>query len=103
MQNGFTIIGKSAPASPENYDADLGKRLAYEDAVRQAWPLEGYALRSVLDVFKEVDGSRDYLLGPVSEEKMEGVRVGKAMAMSHMRALMGLAPAQAAEGPLPSP
>lgn len=48
MNNGFTIIGKSAPASPENYNADLGRKYAYEDAVRQLWPLMGYALRDKL-------------------------------------------------------
>lgn len=47
-RNGFTIIGKSAPASPDNFDAELGRKLAYEDAVRQLWPLMGYALRERL-------------------------------------------------------
>ena len=47
-QNGFTIIGKSAPASPENFDAEKGATFAYEDAVRQLWPLMGYALREKL-------------------------------------------------------
>ena len=48
MNNGFTVIGKSAPASAANFDADLGRKLAYEDAVRQIWPLMGYALRDRL-------------------------------------------------------
>lgn len=48
MQNGFTLIGKSAPASPENFDVEKGKRFAYEDAIKQLWPLEGYALREKL-------------------------------------------------------
>jgi len=48
MQNGFTVIGKSAPASPENFDPEKGKRFAYEDAIKQLWPLEGYALRERL-------------------------------------------------------
>ena len=48
-QNGFTVVGKSAPASPENFDAELGRKLAYEDAVRQLWPLMGYALRDRLN------------------------------------------------------
>lgn len=48
MQNGFTIIGKSAPASAANFNAEFGRKLAYEDAVRQLWPLEGYMLRSIL-------------------------------------------------------
>jgi hypothetical protein len=47
-RSGFTIVGKSAPASPDNFDADLGRKLAYEDAVRQLWPLMGYALREKL-------------------------------------------------------
>lgn len=47
-RNGFTIIGKSAPASRDNFDAALGAKLAYEDAVRQLWPLMGYALRDKL-------------------------------------------------------
>lgn len=48
MKNGFTVIGKSAPAAPENFNPALGRRFAYEDAVRQLWPLMGYALRDRL-------------------------------------------------------
>jgi hypothetical protein len=48
MKNGFTIIGKSAPASADNFDAELGAKLAYEDAVRQIWPLMGFELRERL-------------------------------------------------------
>lgn len=45
MKNGFAIIGKSAPASPENFDAEKGKTFAREDAIRQLWPLMGFELR----------------------------------------------------------
>ena len=48
MKNGFVIIGKCAPASPENLNRELGKKFAYEDAVRQVWPLMGFALRDQL-------------------------------------------------------
>lgn len=48
MRNGFTVIGKSAPASPENFNAELGRKFAYEDAIRQLWPLMGFALRDKL-------------------------------------------------------
>lgn len=48
MRNGFTIVGKSAPASPENFNRDLGQKLAYEDCIRQIWPLMGFALRDKL-------------------------------------------------------
>lgn len=45
LTNGYVIIGKSAPADPLNFDAALGQKLAREDAIRQIWPLEAYALR----------------------------------------------------------
>lgn len=48
MKNGFTIIGKSAPVSPANYNADIERNLAYEDAIRQFWQLMGFALRERL-------------------------------------------------------
>lgn len=48
LHNGFTVIGKSAPASPENFDAEKGKTFAKEDAIRQLWPLMGFALRDRL-------------------------------------------------------
>lgn len=48
MRNGFVVIGKSAPASAANFNRDLGKKFAYEDAVRQLWPLMGFALRDRL-------------------------------------------------------
>lgn len=48
MHNGFTVIGKAAPADPQNFDPELGKNIAYEDAVRQVWPLMGFAKRNEL-------------------------------------------------------
>jgi hypothetical protein len=48
IRNGFTIVGKSAPASPENFNQELGEKFAYEDAIRQLWPLLGFALREKL-------------------------------------------------------
>ncbi len=44
MENGFMVVGKAAPASPANYDPEIGQRYAYEDAFKQLWHLEGYAL-----------------------------------------------------------
>lgn len=48
LKNGFTIVGKSACASPENYDAEIGGKIARDDARKQIWALEGYLLRSKL-------------------------------------------------------
>lgn len=46
LRNGFNVVGKSAPVSPENFDAALGLKIAREDARRQIWALEGYVLRT---------------------------------------------------------
>ena len=48
LRNGFTVTGESACASPENFDAELGRKLARQKAVDQIWPLMGYELRSKL-------------------------------------------------------
>lgn len=48
LRNGYTVHGVSACASPENFNAELGKRIARENAVREMWPLMGYALRERL-------------------------------------------------------
>jgi hypothetical protein len=48
MQNGFYVVGESAPASPANFSSELGRKFAYENAIRQLWKLEGYALRDKL-------------------------------------------------------
>lgn len=45
MENGWMSTGFSAPASIENYDEEVGKRYAYENAFKPLWQLEGYLLR----------------------------------------------------------
>lgn len=48
LQNGYTVVGHSACASPENFDAEIGRRIARENAVQKVWPLMGYALKEKL-------------------------------------------------------
>jgi len=50
LKNGFTVTGESACASPENFNAEIGRRIARENAVAKIWPLMGYELRSKLAV-----------------------------------------------------
>ena len=45
LKNGFTVTGESACASPENFDPELGRKIARENAVNKMWPLLGYALK----------------------------------------------------------
>lgn len=48
LRNGFTVTGESACASPENFDAEVGRKIARQNAVGRIWPLMGYELRSRL-------------------------------------------------------
>lgn len=48
LRNGFTVTGESACASPENFDAEIGRKIARQNAVQKIWPLMGYELRSQL-------------------------------------------------------
>ena len=48
LKNGFTVTGESACASPENFDAEIGRNIARQNAVNKIWPLMGYELRTKL-------------------------------------------------------
>jgi hypothetical protein len=51
LQNGFTVTGESACASPENFDVEIGRKIARSNAVQKIWPLMGYALKEKLSTF----------------------------------------------------
>ena len=48
LKNGFTVTGESACASPENFNAEIGRKVARENAVAKVWPPMGYELKSKL-------------------------------------------------------
>jgi len=48
LRNGFTVHGVSACASPENFNAEIGRKIARQNAVQKIWPLMDYELRSKL-------------------------------------------------------
>ncbi len=48
LKNGFTVSGESACASKQNFDAELGRKIARENAVNKLWPLMGYELKQRL-------------------------------------------------------
>lgn len=48
LQNGFTVTGESACASPQNFDAEIGRKIARENAIQKIWPLMGYELKQKL-------------------------------------------------------
>jgi len=49
MRNGFAITGRpSCSVSPENDNDELGKKIATDNAISEAWALLGYELKSRL-------------------------------------------------------
>ena len=48
LRNGYTVTGESAAASPANFDAEIGRKIARDNARNKIWALEGYALRERL-------------------------------------------------------
>lgn len=45
LRNGYQVIGESSCVDPRNFDADLGKKIARDNARGKIWALEGYLLR----------------------------------------------------------
>lgn len=48
LENGFTVTGESACASPENFNTEIGQKIAEEQARNKIWMLEGYLLKQKL-------------------------------------------------------
>ncbi|RVK75439.1 hypothetical protein CN154_15155 [Sinorhizobium meliloti] len=48
LANGYYVTGESAAASPANFDQEIGRRIARENARQKIWGLEGYLLRQRL-------------------------------------------------------
>ena len=48
LRNGFTVTGESAPVSAANFNAEMGRKIARENAREKIWALEGYLLRERL-------------------------------------------------------
>lgn len=48
LRNGFNTTGTSAAASPENFNDEIGRKIARENARNEIWALEGYRLKEQL-------------------------------------------------------
>jgi len=48
LRNGYTVTGESACASPENFNKELGEKIARANAVNKIGGLEGYLLKQAL-------------------------------------------------------
>jgi hypothetical protein len=50
LGNGFTVTGESACVSVDNFDAELGRKIARQNAINKCWPLFGYALADAMSL-----------------------------------------------------
>lgn len=48
LRNGYTVTGESAAASPANFDEEIGRKIARQNARDKIWGLEGYLLKQRL-------------------------------------------------------
>jgi hypothetical protein len=71
LSNGFIVTGESACASPDNFDAEIGRQIARQNAINKVWPLMGYELRSKLaqPVKKCTCGPNDGCSGPCDRDR----------------------------------
>jgi len=67
LKNGFTVTGESACASPENFDPEIGRDIARDNAVNKIWMLEGYLLKQKLSLDKTRGQQAEYINQAVVE------------------------------------
>jgi hypothetical protein len=48
LENGFKVVGEASCVSPENFNAELGRKVARQNAIDKVWMLEGYLLKQSL-------------------------------------------------------
>lgn len=79
LENGFTVTGESACVSPENFDAEIGKDIAYQNAREKIWQLEGYLLKQQIHHeaelkkhFAEQGINKDAVFVGINLESLEG-------------------------------
>lgn len=48
LKNGFDVRGESACVDPRNFDREIGKHYAHEDAFKKLWPFFGFLLAEQL-------------------------------------------------------
>lgn len=57
LENGFNVVGQSAPVDPANFNKEIGQKVAYEQAFGKVWEFEGYLWKQSLYYKKQGDGA----------------------------------------------
>jgi hypothetical protein len=86
LRNGFTVTGESACASPENFDAELGRKIARQSAVAKVWPLLGFRVRDELARRAAIAaGGKEHLDREVSRARIALAAAGRALELFESR------------------
>ena len=70
-KNGFTVTGESACASPKNFYAELGRKIARDNAIEKLWPLMGYELKTKL----HEEEAKNALVAALGEDDCESCKI----------------------------
>lgn len=69
LRNGFMVTGESACINKAVFDAEIGQKVAYDNAVNKIWQLEGYlTLQQMLEV-----GISDRLSNKTTKNNLENI------------------------------
>lgn len=71
LQNGFTVTGESACADPAMFNAEIGERIARDNAEKKIWPLMGYSLRQEIYEAELATGEEDTFATRLKREERE--------------------------------
>lgn len=70
LANGTMVVGESACVSESNFDAEIGKKIAYDNARNKIWALEGYLLKQNLSNFPPENNKREDYFLPIENTKV---------------------------------
>jgi hypothetical protein len=67
LKNGFTIDGRAAVVDLANFNIEVGRKIAREDAINQLWKLEGYLLQNkLLEASNPIVPGKSLLATPIN-------------------------------------
>lgn len=76
LKNGFVVTGQSACIDPANFNEEIGRTVAYDDAFDKLWELEGYHQKVLLSQANQEEQT-EFSFGRAVELLKQGQRVAR--------------------------
>lgn len=48
LKSGYTVIGKSGCIDSKQFDENIGRKIAFDNAINELWALHGYHIKNTL-------------------------------------------------------